>query len=96
MLELCVRGARLLGLADERLAGSPGGAGDRGASRGHRRVGPLRRAEGQIKVSEPLRWAIEIVVFVGAAAALVVADHVALGAALAMTAVANGAAVRAL
>ena len=50
----------------------------------------------KIKVSEPLRWAIEIVVFVGAAAALVVADHVALGAALAMTAVANGAAVRAL
>jgi hypothetical protein len=50
----------------------------------------------KFKVSEPARWAIEIVVFVGAAAALAVADHVVLAAALAMTALANGAAVRAL
>jgi len=50
----------------------------------------------KLRVSEPVRWAIEIVVFVGAAAALAAADHVVLAAALATTALANGAAVRAL
>jgi Protein of unknown function (DUF2568) len=49
-----------------------------------------------VRVSKPARWAIEIVVFLGAAAALAAAGHVVLAAALAMTALANGAAVRAL
>ena len=43
-----------------------------------------------VKVSEPARWAIELVVFVGAAVALVVAGHAALGVALGVLAVANG------
>lgn len=46
------------------------------------------------KVAEPVRWAIELVVFVGAAAALIAADQVALGIVLGAVAVANGVLVR--
>jgi len=41
-------------------------------------------------VSEPVRWAIELVVFVGAAVALAAAGQVALGIVLGVVAVANG------
>jgi Na+-transporting NADH:ubiquinone oxidoreductase subunit NqrE len=47
-----------------------------------------------VKVSEAARWAIEVVVFVGAAVALVASGHVILGLVLGAVAVANGALVR--
>ena len=46
-------------------------------------------------VSGPVRWAIELVVFVGAAVALVAAGQAVLGIALGVIAVANGAILRA-
>jgi hypothetical protein len=47
-----------------------------------------------VKVSEPVRWTIELVVFVGAAVALGVAGHVVLGIVLGALAVVNGLVVR--
>jgi len=49
----------------------------------------------RVKVSEPVRWAIELVVFVGAAVALAAAGQTVLGVALAVIAAGNGAIVRA-
>ena len=49
----------------------------------------------RVKVSGPVRWAIELVVFVGAAVALVAAGQAALGIALGVIAVKNGAILRA-
>jgi uncharacterized membrane protein len=48
-----------------------------------------------IKVSEPVRWAIEGLLFAGAAVGLVVEHHAVLGIALLVVALANGALVRA-
>ena len=48
-----------------------------------------------MEVSEPVRWAIELAVFGAAAVALAVAGQVVLAIVLGVTAVANGAAVRA-
>lgn len=48
----------------------------------------------KVKVAEPVRWAIELVVFVGAAAALVAAGQLVLGIVLGAVAMANGALVR--
>ena len=48
-----------------------------------------------VEVSEPVRWSIESVVFVGAAVALVAAGQPALGIVLGAGALANGALVRA-
>jgi Na+-transporting NADH:ubiquinone oxidoreductase subunit NqrE len=48
----------------------------------------------RVKVSEPVRWGLELVVFVGAAVALAASGHVILGAVLGAVAVANGALVR--
>jgi hypothetical protein len=47
-------------------------------------------------VSEPVRWGIEVAVFLAAAAALVVAGSPVLGIVLLAVALVNGAAVRAL
>lgn len=49
----------------------------------------------RVKVSEPVRWAIELVVFVGAAVALAAAGQMVLGIALGVIAAGNGAIVRA-
>jgi len=48
----------------------------------------------KVKVSEPVRWAIELVVFVGAALALAAAGQVVLGIVLGVAAIANGVLVR--
>jgi uncharacterized protein DUF2568 len=48
-----------------------------------------------VRVSEPARWAIELVVFVGAGIALGAAGQTVLGIVLAAVAVANGLVVRA-
>jgi len=48
----------------------------------------------RVKVSEPVRWAIELVVFVGAATALIAAGQLVLGIVFGVVAVANGILVR--
>jgi hypothetical protein len=48
----------------------------------------------KVKVSEPVRWAIELVVFVGAAVALGAAGQVVLGIVFGVVAVVNGVLVR--
>jgi Protein of unknown function (DUF2568) len=55
-------------------------------------VAPKRK----VQTSEPVRWAIELVVFLGAAAALAATGQVVLGVVFAVAAVANGALVRVL
>ena len=49
----------------------------------------------KVQVSEPVRWAIELVVFVGAAAALIAADQLVLGVVFGAVAIVNGVLVRA-
>lgn len=48
----------------------------------------------KVKVSEPVRWAIELMVFLGAAVALIAAHQLALGIVFGVVAVTNGALVR--